>query len=339
MSAIAAARLKAQKETAPIPAKHGLQEPPPSPLADSTKSEDAKSEPEDISLIPQNFKLSTWRKTKANVLSDTPQKLTIVLDKHSTASFVGHFDVKILKGAVNINGANLGATSIGSKEREKEYRVFACSTNPIMKIRGLDRTNHVQLRSCPEPTPLADMNPLFANLWGGNAENDKGRSFTGVTESDDDPLKRALVPELTPEDWLRTIDDISATASATFLVGSSICGKSTFAKRLLNRYVTGFGKTTKPFPAVCYLDLDPSSPEYTTHGQISLTIVRELNLGPGFTHPAAVNHINGNETIAAHAIPHHDLTNYEAYFSTCAEHLFQTYQNLRLDDPLTKIPP
>lgn len=151
-----------------------------------------------------------------------------------------------------------------------------------------------------------------------------------MTESDDDPLKRPLVAEHAPEDWLRTIDEVSTTATTTLIVGNPASGKSTFAKRLLNRYLTGFGKTAKPFPAVCYLDLNPSSPEYSTHGQISLTIVRELNLGPAFTHPAAIQgHSDANVTVAAHAVPHNDLTNFEAHFSSCAEHLFQVYHNLR----------
>ncbi|KAF2444046.1 hypothetical protein P171DRAFT_521443 [Karstenula rhodostoma CBS 690.94] len=331
LSAIAAARLRAEQAAAPKTNTDGVQEPPQSPLADSTASE-AESEPEDISLIPQNFKLSTWRKAKPTVLSDTAKELTVVLDKHTTASFVGCFDVKVLKGAIHINGANLGATPKGSKEEENVHRVYVPSTHPITKIRGLDRTNHVQLRSCREPTPFADINPLFANIWSGDVDSDKGRSFTGVTESDDDPLGRPLVPEHTPEDWLRAIDDISTAASTTFIVGDPACGKSTFAKRLLNRYLTGFGKTAKSVPAVCYLDLDPSSPEYTPHGQISLTIVRELNLGPAFTHPATIpGRPDSNATIAAHVLLHQDLANYEDHFTACAAHLFQTYRNLRRD--------
>jgi polynucleotide 5'-hydroxyl-kinase GRC3/NOL9 len=181
LSAIAAARLKAEQAASPITNPDGIQEPPPSPLADSTASEAAESEPEDISLIPQNFKLSTWRRIQTNILSDSPSELTIVLDKNTTASFVGCFDVRVLKGAVNINGANIGAAAKGSKESASTHRVYVPSTHPITKIRGLDRTNHVELRSCQEPTPFADMNPLFDNIWGAGATNDNNRSFTWVS--------------------------------------------------------------------------------------------------------------------------------------------------------------
>lgn len=153
-----------------------------------------------------------------------------------------------------------------------------------------------------------------------------------VSESDEDPLGRPLLPELAPEDWLRAIDEISATTSTTIVVGPSYSGKTIFTKRLLNRYLTGFGKTAKPVPAVCYMDLDYNNPEYTPHGQISLTIVRELNFGPAYTHPATFpSRSDVNETITSHVVPVQGLTNIEEYFISCVEDLFQTYQNLRLD--------
>lgn len=82
---------------------------------------------------------------------------------------------------------------------------------------------------------------------------------------------------------------------------------------------------------VCYLDLDPTKPEYTPHGQISLVLVKSLNLGPSFTHPAPIPSPHGNEqnqTIRAHAIPEH-VVNYMDYYQSCAEDLFQTYKTLR----------
>ena len=177
MSAVAAARLKA---AAPLPIIETSNDTPTNPLVDSSASESAESESEDVPLVHQNFKLGTWRKHQGNVLSDSPHELTISLEKHSTATFVGWFDLKVLRGAVNINGANLGATPKGSKEDGSSHRVFVPSTHPITKIRGLDRTNHVQLRSCPESTTLEDISPLFFNIWGGAAERDNGRTFNNV---------------------------------------------------------------------------------------------------------------------------------------------------------------
>jgi polynucleotide 5'-hydroxyl-kinase GRC3/NOL9 len=149
-----------------------------------------------------------------------------------------------------------------------------------------------------------------------------------ITQSATDPLKRPLTPENAPEDWLRAIEEIAGTAAITTVIGPPCSGKSTFAKRLLNRYLTGMGKTMKPVPLVYYLDLDYRKPEYTLHGQISLTIVYELNLGPSFTQPGTILGRAGmNRILAAHFLPVQGITDYEDYFTSCAHDLFQTYRN------------
>jgi polynucleotide 5'-hydroxyl-kinase GRC3/NOL9 len=137
-----------------------------------------------------------------------------------------------------------------------------------------------------------------------------------------------LSPESTPEDWLRAIEDCASSVSITTVVGSPHSGKSTFSRRLVNRHLTGQGKSAKPASAVCYLDLDHSKPEYTPHGQISLVTVKDLNLGPSFTHPSTLPGSQGPETIRAHAIPSH-LANYKEYYRSCAEDLFLTYKSLQ----------
>ena len=143
-------------------------------------------------------------------------------------------------------------------------------------------------------------------------------------------------PETTSEDWLRVVEDCAGSPSTAIIIGPPASGKSTFVKRLLNRHLTGQGKSARPVPAVCLLDLDHAQPEYTTQGQISLTVVRSLNLGPAFTHPASSpspSGSRGNETVRSHAVPT-NLANYTAYYSACAEDLFLAYKTLRSQDPL-----
>jgi polynucleotide 5'-hydroxyl-kinase GRC3/NOL9 len=161
-------------------------------------------------------------------------------------------------------------------------------------------------------------------------------TFPQIIESSADELARPLVPEATPEDWLRAIEGCVMSPSIIFIVGASTCGKSTFARRLLNRYLTGQGKSARPTSSVCYLDLDPLKPEYAPHGQISLTVIRSLNLGPAFTHPVTSPSSQGpdtDETIQSHAVPP-NLANYGDYYRACAEDLFMTYKHLRSRDPL-----
>jgi polynucleotide 5'-hydroxyl-kinase GRC3/NOL9 len=104
----------------------------------------------------------------------------------------------------------------------------------------------------------------------------------------------------------------------------------------MNRCLTGQGKSARSLPAVCYLDLDSSKPEYTPQGQISLVVVRSLNLGPSFTHPAtsvSPSPPTANETIRSHCVPT-NLANYRDYYRACAEDLFLTYKSLQAQDPL-----
>jgi polynucleotide 5'-hydroxyl-kinase GRC3/NOL9 len=139
-----------------------------------------------------------------------------------------------------------------------------------------------------------------------------------------------LCSESTPEDWLRTIEECASKPSTILITGSHSSGKNCFARRLLNRYLTGIGKAAKPVPSICFLDLDPESPEYTPHGQISLAMIRELTLGPSFTRPANLSKQEEsprNETIRAHAIPS-NLANYQEYYQACIDDLFLTYKNL-----------
>jgi polynucleotide 5'-hydroxyl-kinase GRC3/NOL9 len=139
---------------------------------------------------------------------------------------------------------------------------------------------------------------------------------------------------MAPEDWLRSIEDCASSPSVTAVTGSSSSGKSTLAKRLVNRYLTGLGKTTPSVPAVCYMDLDPKKQEYTPGGQISLVIVRQLNLGPSFAHPSVVpepKDMTTNEIVRAHPIPA-NLANYSDYYEACVEDLLLAYRNLHSQD-------
>ena len=121
----------------------------------------------------------------------------------------------------------------------------------------------------------------------------------------------------------------------TAVTGSPISGKSTFARRLINRYLTGLGKTAPSVPAVCYMDLDPRKQEYTPGGQISLVIVRQLNLGPSFAHPSVVPEPKDttatNDMVRTHPIPA-DLANYSDYYEACVEDLVLAYRTLHSRD-------
>jgi polynucleotide 5'-hydroxyl-kinase GRC3/NOL9 len=177
MSAIAAARLKAQSQ---VTSNHSL-DATPSPVdvvSVASDVEDDEKEP----LPPQrNVQLCTWRYGPDYVSSESKEQLTVSLKKFATITLTGCFDFAVLKGAININGANFGATP-RSTQQKSTHRAFVPSTHPISVIRGLDSDNEIQFLDCDEPTPLAGLNPLFANIWSTKRAGKWPRSFELVRQ-------------------------------------------------------------------------------------------------------------------------------------------------------------
>jgi polynucleotide 5'-hydroxyl-kinase GRC3/NOL9 len=159
----------------PVPATE-----PSSTLPESPVPELEESEQEDeVPAAQLDLKLCNWRNEAQNILSDTASELTVKLPKHSTIALIGCFQLKVLRGAININGANIGAFSRDGQE-DPFCTAYVPATHPILKIRGLDGTNHVKFINCKEPSSLSDISPLFADLWNVQAETEKHRSFSVV---------------------------------------------------------------------------------------------------------------------------------------------------------------
>jgi polynucleotide 5'-hydroxyl-kinase GRC3/NOL9 len=183
LSAIAAARLRAEAKAKGIVTPEITIEPVPLPVAALPQSsvpqpEEPESDEEPL-VVRQNEKLCNWRNEEQNIVSDTESELTVKLAKHTTIALVGCFHFKVVRGAVNINGANIGALSRDG-QKDQVYTSYAPATHPVSKFRGLDSSNHVQFISCREPRPLASTSPLHANIW--NAP-ESSRSFRVVSKS------------------------------------------------------------------------------------------------------------------------------------------------------------
>ncbi|XP_014561765.1 hypothetical protein COCVIDRAFT_85848 [Bipolaris victoriae FI3] len=337
LTAIAAARLRTEATAKVVKTPEVTLEQisvPESPLLEAQEPEHQDSDTDEENVpVQRNLKLCNWRNDPQNIISETDTELTINLNKHATIALVGCFEFTVLRGAIHINGANIGTVGRDG-QKNKVYRAFVPATSPIFKIRGLDGTNHVMFQSCSVPAPLSVINPLFDDIWCTDSQTQGRKTFNVVTESGADTLSRPLCPEMAPEDWLRAIEDCAGSPSMTVVTGSLGSGKSTFARRLINRYLTGLGKTAPSVPAVCYMDLDPRKQEYTPGGQISLVIVRQLNLGPSFAHPSIVPESEDmvtDEIVRAHPIPA-NLANYSDYYEACVEDLLVAYRNLHARD-------
>jgi polynucleotide 5'-hydroxyl-kinase GRC3/NOL9 len=181
LSAIAAARLKAEAAVEHVAALETIVEPVPlpdsaNPLPQSPVAEPEDSEQDDEPMVlRQNVKLCTWRNDAQNIMSDTEKELTVKLNKHTTIALIGCFRFKVLRGAVNVNGANIGAMSRDGQQ-DQVYTAYVPATHPIAKFRGLDGMNHVQFLHCADTSQLASAGPLFEDIWHAGS-----RSFSVVS--------------------------------------------------------------------------------------------------------------------------------------------------------------
>jgi polynucleotide 5'-hydroxyl-kinase GRC3/NOL9 len=199
LSAIAAARLRAEAAakgtitpevtTEPVLSPSGVLPSVPTseqqqllldPAAAEERDEDG--EEDESSLTKQNLKLCTWQNKSQHILSDTEHEITVKLSKHTTIALIGCFRFIVLRGAININGANIGASSREGHE-DRVHTAYVPATHPISKIRGLDGVNHVQFIDCPESRPLADTGTLFADIWNVQEPHPHSRSFSIVSGS------------------------------------------------------------------------------------------------------------------------------------------------------------
>ena len=180
LSAIAAARLRAEVAKRSIDVQKTTLEPldaPSSPPAEQLVSEyeESEAEPEPASTR-RSSRLCNWQNNPKDIFTEDESELSISLDKNTTIALLGHFDLKVLRGAVNINGANIGAVTREGHKSET-YRAFVPATHPIFKIRGLDVKNRVQFTSCREPAPLAKLNPLYEDIWNTDSKGERRRTF------------------------------------------------------------------------------------------------------------------------------------------------------------------
>jgi polynucleotide 5'-hydroxyl-kinase GRC3/NOL9 len=180
LSAIAAARLRAEAATKKIVVQEATLEPllapsspPPEDLVSEYEESEADPEP---AITKRSLKLCNWQNNPKDIFTENESELSINLDKHTTIALVGHFDFRVLRGAIHINGANIGSVT-REGHKAQSYRACVPATHPIYKIRGLDGKNHVQFTSCKEPIPFTKLNPLFEDIWNTGSRGERQRSF------------------------------------------------------------------------------------------------------------------------------------------------------------------
>lgn len=108
----------------------------------------------------QHWELSTWRlaRKKANISTSTSTRVVLFLKKTETLSYVGSYQLRVLKGAVNVCGARLRA---GDCEE-----ILAPATHPIPIVYGLSESSKIEISALPQTiAPLHRISPLFRRAW------------------------------------------------------------------------------------------------------------------------------------------------------------------------------
>ena len=111
-----------------------------------------------------------------------------------------------------------------------------------------------------------------------------------------------------PESWKSALrigvsSDVFGYRPIYLICGAKSSEKSAFARCLLNRLHNQTSRehagrnAVYDFNGIMWIDLDPSQPEFTPPGQLSMVSVRASVFGPSFTHSAHHHHNNNTYTV------------------------------------------
>ena len=115
--------------------------------------------------------------------------------------------------------------------------------------------------------------------------------------------------------------------------GAKGTGKSTFARVLLNHYLSwrprhqSSNARLSPTTTVCYLDLDPGQPEFSPPYQLSLVHVKGPVFGPPYTHALATP-CSSFRIVRAHSTTASNPKEDPQHYIACASDLLQRYREL-----------
>ncbi|RKF63702.1 Polynucleotide 5'-hydroxyl-kinase GRC3 [Erysiphe neolycopersici] len=244
---------------------------------------------------------------------------------------VGQYEICVRKGEISVLGATL--------RHSKRYRVFASQTHSLPVIRcPRESLDHADIDLYPFESGFEELkclSPLFGSLLDNIPDNNRSElenlsrkknpsRFQILFSSNDQNQKLPYHSLVSPPEWNLAISSClkySNIPPIVFVCGPKSTGKSTFAKLLINRFISGSTENLAT-TGVVLLDLDPGQPEYSPPGQLSLIHVKEPNLGPSFSHPVCGSI---NKCLRSHSIGAVSPTLDPNFYKTCALNLFSEY--------------
>lgn len=135
----------------------------------------------------QSWALCTWTPMTTNIKSEFTEHITILLKQAETVTFVGTYEIAVLKGVVTINGAILRS----HPTFPINYRVFAPSTHAVPVVQCISSSgSEVQFFSCDYTMrSMQKLSPLYSRIWNVRKKYENGqlgkevRSFSLVGNS------------------------------------------------------------------------------------------------------------------------------------------------------------
>ncbi|KAI6245681.1 Polynucleotide 5'-hydroxyl-kinase GRC3 [Erysiphe necator] len=303
-------------------------------LIDNSANVDGSLEPKNsISVAGRPSKLfSTFAPCDKNFKESKDGSKFLKIAPGDRLVIVGQYEICVHKGDINLLGATL--------RHLRRYRVFASPAHSLPVIRcSRESSDLAEISLHPFESgfeELKSLSPLFGSLWDNKSGSDDSRfdnlspkknqsTFQILYSSCEKHQKSYFHALVSPPEWNLAISSCiksSETPPIIFVCGPKSAGKSTFAKLLVNRFLSrSIEKATSI--SVALLDLDPGQPEYSPPGQLSLTHVKEPNLGPSFSHPVCGR---VNECLRSHFIGAISPTLDPEFYITCALSLFSDYR-------------
>ncbi|GJJ07824.1 hypothetical protein Clacol_002029 [Clathrus columnatus] len=303
-------------------------------------------------FIPQS-EVNTFKMTSEELaimsLQNKSQGTLLSIPTGKSFAFIGACYLTVLRGSISLMGVCLHTSS-------RSYPIFSPRSDPLALIIALQYVPTEHTISLPNrivkntgETSLILIQSLKMNVESlGNYqilsqlfnpyENENNESISQCIGIDGlhfvNPsvsLKPPMHTFLLHDSWANALDlciskftsnNVSIAKPFVGLVkGPKNCGKSTFARSLLNTILTSYAR-------VAFLECDVGQSEFTPGGMVSLHVLSMPVFGPSFTHPTIPfrAHYVGSST--PRSSPSQYLSFLRALLETYRTEIQNSYENL-----------
>ncbi|KAG5513596.1 hypothetical protein PMAC_001028 [Pneumocystis sp. 'macacae'] len=208
--------------------------------------------------------------------------------------------------------------SLSSNENttEANYSIYSKQINSFMQ--NLDRIPESVIFVRSFNCHLIKINNFFPfkDIWG--IKKEKIISTYDIIDNCSN-LPILSIPEL----WSSTMDIIYSSnfnekSARVIICGPKSSGKSTFAKNLINKFLTQKYNDHETLKKMVYIETDPSQPEFSPYGLICSHFIEKPVINPPFTHCTLPS------LLKAHFFGNTSPQNNPKYFLLCVNDIFST---------------